>query len=199
MNSASTSMIGAAQTRPTRGDCDIEQALHRPAAHPLAHVQQAEEPHRRHVQERHAAEHVLEEARQPRHAEPPVGHVQQPLDRVRARLLVREHDVVGMLGLDHRGEAAQGGVGRAPPCRPPRMPQRRPLRSTLVGRGSPPRRSPPPRCRRSPARAGASRARAPCPRSRRRGRRRAPSRSASKAGAAGRRSGVDRHDADEAR
>jgi hypothetical protein len=28
-----------------------------------------------------------------------------------ARLLVREHDVVGMLGLDHRGEAAQGSVG----------------------------------------------------------------------------------------
>jgi hypothetical protein len=56
-----------------------------------------------------AAEGVLVEAGQSGDAEPAVGHVEQPLERERARLVVGEHDHVGALHLDDDREVL--GVG----------------------------------------------------------------------------------------
>ena len=105
-------MIGCREDQADARREDVEEPLGGAAVHALADMEQAEEPDRRHVRDRHAAEHVLIEARQRRDPEAVIGHVEEPVHGFRGRLGVREHDVVGLLGLHHGREVAQdAGAG----------------------------------------------------------------------------------------
>ena len=81
-------------------------------------MEDAHEPRRVDVRERDPAERVLEEVRDPDHAEPLPRRLEKPFDR-RTRIGVREHDEVGMLSVDDIGQVAEAAEQRRQRIAPP--------------------------------------------------------------------------------
>ena len=87
---------GAAIDEPGDRCCNVEHPLRAARVLRPSQMEQAHEPRRRDVLDRHASERVLAEARQARNAHLRT-RLEQPVERLSERSLVRKYDNVGLL------------------------------------------------------------------------------------------------------